>query len=113
MLNFSLIIFVEIISVANFPKTSSVVLGSVVQFKCNASGHPTPIIEWLMDGEEVIHDNINISIADATVMDFMQSSTLTYKISRKDVGGVHTVTCRARCFALHSDSHSMLTVEGI
>ena len=102
-----------IFSVASSPETLSTVFGSVVQFKCNTSGDPTPTIEWLMDDEEVIHDNININIAYGTVMDFTQSGTFTYKISRKDLGGVHTVTCRSRNYAVHTDSNSTLTVQGI
>ena len=106
-------LFVEIRSVAIFPDTLPVLFGSVGQFKCNASGDLTPTIEWWMDDKEVIPDNIHINITHERVVDFTQSSALTYEIVSKVLGGVHTVICRAKNYAGYSDSTATLTVEGM
>ena len=61
----------------------------------------------------LLPDNININITYGTAVDFHQSSsTLNYRIVRKDFGGVHMVACRASNHAGHNVSTSTLAVEG-
>ena len=98
------------VAITVFPKTQTVLLGSPFVITCNATGNPTPRIEWRRNGT-VYNGRENVNI---TVQSFNNGLTFSnIAVSAADQGDSGSYECVANALRVVSSNATVIvTNEG-